>query len=93
MTSLPMQPFKMAAKQMPHGTHGFDRRPLQISRPAKVIYSRLEIDRLGSLDDCFKMLSQVDDVISRHQALPFPKQLDASRFAPCYLLSKMLLDS
>jgi hypothetical protein len=53
----------------------------------------LEIDPLGSLDDCFKMLSQVDDVISRHQALPFPKQLDASRFAPCYLLSKMLLDS
>ncbi len=25
----------MATKQMPHGTHGFDRRPLQISRPAQ----------------------------------------------------------
>jgi hypothetical protein len=26
----------MNSKQMPHGSHGFDRRPLQISRPAQV---------------------------------------------------------
>ena len=28
--------YSMAMKQMPHGTHGFDRRPLQIRRPAQV---------------------------------------------------------
>jgi hypothetical protein len=63
----------MAIKQMPHGTYGFDRRPLQIGRPAQVFlfFSR----RL-----CFSnSIMQVDDIISRHQALPYPKPLDPSR--------------
>ena len=34
----------------------------------------------------FDLAVQVDDVISRHQALPFPKPLDASRFASSRLL-------